>query len=419
MVSGGSGGVGHDGVKSRGAPADPWSVAARAGGERSRLRRAVRCRLRPGLRRRPAWRRPDARAAPGPRPASAPVAPRAPAAAGARPTADRRPARGHHRRAHPVGDARDGHRPDHRHGHQHARRDLADGQPLPVHSADADRSTAQSLAEAAATRPPTTSSASGSSTPAPSTTIDDARSPGQTADFTHHACPRRSSARRAPGVYWFGVHALGAHATRAADDLADGRARTFIPLVPPARAGTVDDRRRASRSAQRCRHAATAGSTGVDRWAERPRRRRPAALAGRLRRRRRRAPVTWLVDPAVLDAVAGSPPATRRARLGPDGRARRAHRASRRRADAERTPPPSRRRRHRRRRRPPSPIEPSSPRTSASRATSRRPGSTASAGRAGGQTRCWPCRTATSTSSAAAAHDPRLYDQAAARSASR
>ena len=39
-----------------------------------------------------------------------------------------------------------------------------------------------------------------------------------------------------PGVYWFGVHALGESA-EGRDQTADGRARTFLPLVPEARTG--------------------------------------------------------------------------------------------------------------------------------------------------------------------------------------
>lgn len=35
-----------------------------------------------------------------------------------------------------------------------------------------------------------------------------------------------------PGVYWFGVHALG-QSDEPRDSIADGRARTFLPLVPP------------------------------------------------------------------------------------------------------------------------------------------------------------------------------------------
>ncbi|MET0523442.1 MAG: DUF6049 family protein [Nocardioides sp.] len=43
----------------------------------------------------------------------------------------------------------------------------------------------------------------------------------------------------APGVYWFGVHAIGASASLPRDTFADGRARTFLPLVPPQTKGAV------------------------------------------------------------------------------------------------------------------------------------------------------------------------------------
>jgi hypothetical protein len=43
-----------------------------------------------------------------------------------------------------------------------------------------------------------------------------------------------------PGVYWFGVHALGSNAA-GRDAVADGRARTFLPYVPPeGRAPPID-----------------------------------------------------------------------------------------------------------------------------------------------------------------------------------
>jgi len=40
----------------------------------------------------------------------------------------------------------------------------------------------------------------------------------------------------APGVYWLGVHALGSGSKSGSDTVADGRARTFIPLVPARKA---------------------------------------------------------------------------------------------------------------------------------------------------------------------------------------
>jgi hypothetical protein len=59
--------------------------------------------------------------------------------------------------------------------------------------------------------------------------------PGQSAPF-NFSIPRRLLGATAPGVYWFGVHALG-EGPEGRDDNADGRARTFLPLVPEARGG--------------------------------------------------------------------------------------------------------------------------------------------------------------------------------------
>ena len=55
-----------------------------------------------------------------------------------------------------------------------------------------------------------------------------------------------------PGVYWFGVHALGTNAA-GRDAVADGRARTFLPYVPPKDRGRpIDTALVAARSATRC-----------------------------------------------------------------------------------------------------------------------------------------------------------------------
>lgn len=150
--------------------------------------------------------------------------------------------------------------------------------------------------------------------PAPYDTIDEL-APGESETFTL-TVPRRRIAEVSPGVaadeggvYWFGVHALG-QAADPRDDLADGRARTFLPLVPETRR-TVDTAlvvpvRRSvqheadGRIANLARWSQALGGTGqLSRLAD------LGAAAGDR-------PISWLVDPAVLDAAArisaGNPP---------------------------------------------------------------------------------------------------------------
>ena len=61
--------------------------------------------------------------------------------------------------------------------------------------------------------------------------------PGDSAPYSFNV-PRRLLQADTPGVYWFGVHALG-EGPEGRDTLADGRARTFLPLVPEARDGNL------------------------------------------------------------------------------------------------------------------------------------------------------------------------------------
>jgi hypothetical protein len=137
--------------------------------------------------------------------------------------------------------------------------------------------------------------------------------PGGTARY-------RLSVRRAdlgitgePGVYWVGVHVLGAE-NGARDVVADGRARTFMPLLrAPAAAGRGGSTRLALvvPVKEPVRRGGAARLLDVPSW------QRTLAPDGRLDRllklsRRARQPITWVVDPAVLDAVQsiarGNPP---------------------------------------------------------------------------------------------------------------
>lgn len=102
------------------------------------------------------------------------------------------------------------------------------------------------------------------------------------------------------GVYWIGVHVLGAN-SQGRDDLADGRARSFIPLIgsgaPVVPTSVVVPVRRSSL------RDAEGQVAGEDEWAV------ELATGGRLANllsfveRAGAGTLTLLVDPAVLDAV--------------------------------------------------------------------------------------------------------------------
>lgn len=104
-----------------------------------------------------------------------------------------------------------------------------------------------------------------------------------------------------PGVYWFGVHALG-ESTDGRDTNADGRARTFLPLVPASIKRSTDTalviplRRDIS-------YDADGSLEGVEGWT------RTLSAEGKLRSlvdfgvAAGSRPITWLVDPALPDAV--------------------------------------------------------------------------------------------------------------------
>lgn len=129
--------------------------------------------------------------------------------------------------------------------------------------------------------------------------------PGQSRPFTltvrHRDFANRISG--APGVYWLGVHALGVSDTSGVDNIADGRVRTFLPLVP----------RRKSKNpvpvalVLQLRHGVSRSVDGSisdpKAWAD------DVAAGGPLGRllsfteAAGSAPLTWLVDPAVLAAL--------------------------------------------------------------------------------------------------------------------
>lgn len=133
----------------------------------------------------------------------------------------------------------------------------------------------------------------------PYATIDEL-APGETLQYSF-AVPRNRIAAQEPGVYWFGVHALGANAD-GRDNVADGRARTFVPLVPAKTKRTVD-----TALVLPIRHAVRNDADGriadVPDWTTTL---SPEGQLGALTDFGVSAgdrPLTWLVDPAVTDAV--------------------------------------------------------------------------------------------------------------------
>ncbi len=125
---------------------------------------------------------------------------------------------------------------------------------------------------------------------------------GQTASFTVRL-PRSRLPVSAPGVYWFGVHALGSTAEGRSTS-AVGRDRTFLPLVPKSLVNTgahVD-----TALVVPVRADVARGSDGavedVPGWVSSL---RSGALHTVLDvgRAAHGTPLTWLVDPAVPDTV--------------------------------------------------------------------------------------------------------------------
>ena len=123
--------------------------------------------------------------------------------------------------------------------------------------------------------------------------------------------PYRVSVRRqdlgiagTPGVYWVGIHVLGADNGGRRDAVADGRARTFMPLVPQqsVRAGTRTRLSLVVPVKEPVHRGAAGRLLGLPQWQQ------LLGTDGRLDRLlslsgRASAPITWVVDPAVLDAA--------------------------------------------------------------------------------------------------------------------
>lgn len=138
-------------------------------------------------------------------------------------------------------------------------------------------------------------------------TVDEL-APGQTAQFSI-TVPHRYLEKTGPGVYWFGVHALGAGPDGRVEG-ADGRARTFLPLVP--RTDKTVDTALVIPVRRLVSHAPDGSLASLGAWAEQ------LSPGGALRSlvdlgaAAGSRPVSWLVDPSVVDAArrleSGNPP---------------------------------------------------------------------------------------------------------------
>ncbi|MGL5825487.1 MAG: DUF6049 family protein [Nocardioides sp.] len=150
--------------------------------------------------------------------------------------------------------------------------------------------------------------------------VIDTLGPGESSSYSMRIPRRIIEISGEPGVYWFGVQALG-EVDAVRDTLADGRARTFLPYVPPARqrADSQTPIGRRTPDAVRAtiilplRQDVTRQPDGridqVTGWTD------TMSAGGRLHRLvgfgtaapanpGGRAGVTWLIDPAVADASA-------------------------------------------------------------------------------------------------------------------
>ena len=157
------------------------------------------------------------------------------------------------------------------------------------------------LAEAAA--PPSTRRRRAAHRPTACTTTSATSPRAQTTSY-RVSVPRRSlGISGQPGVYWIGVHVLGSDpdgvATRS-PTAGPARSSRCVPAAAPppdpARAGRAGQERR-------CAAAPPAGCSASARLAAVAGPRRPPRPAAEPQRPGRR-PLTWVVDPAVLDAVA-------------------------------------------------------------------------------------------------------------------
>lgn len=139
--------------------------------------------------------------------------------------------------------------------------------------------------------------------------------PGESARYRLEVPVRLLEMNAGAGVYWLGVHVLGSNRD-GRPDTAIGRARTFMPLVaddvPPVEVALVLSIRR------RVTHRANGSVARPARWES------DLSADGRLDRALRfgdaagNRPITWLIDPAVVDAARQIEDGNPSRPLGPD-----------------------------------------------------------------------------------------------------
>lgn len=126
--------------------------------------------------------------------------------------------------------------------------------------------------------------------------------PGESEPFSDSVPVELLGTSGQAGVYWIGIHALGDTATVPRDTVADGRARTFIPARPTG--GETQEASVILSLRGRVWFDSTGRIAGADRWARRLA--EGGSLDGALDMAESAgaAPYSWLVDPAVLLALA-------------------------------------------------------------------------------------------------------------------
>ncbi|CAM3862389.1 DUF6049 family protein [Nocardioides zeicaulis] len=164
------------------------------------------------------------------------------------------------------------------------------------------------LANSASTVPPSAYVGERVTVPGTFDTID-SLAPGETQRFSDSIPRSLLGVPDEAGVYWIGVHAIGDGAVPR-DTVADGRARTFIPVLPPGE--RTQELSLVLPLRMRVWYDEDGRIGGVDRWVRR------LADGGSLdgvldtAEAAGSTPYTWLVDPAVLQAVrrlaVGNPP---------------------------------------------------------------------------------------------------------------